>query len=193
MPHGAIECCSVNSPDHLCFEYLEGEEGTLEMPQYSCLPARTVAERSPLLCTSALDCPSGLHCMKPSLENSTKLVKIERASGNVVLFLGHPAEVYKTVRVSDYVPIYFIPSSLPDAAVLLCKYIVTFSAGLGIINIIPCFYLDGQYIINAVAEIVLGRHVTQKPARQAVAMGITILGTFLLIFNFVVQVWKLIL
>ncbi|KAK7789542.1 hypothetical protein R5R35_010321 [Gryllus longicercus] len=181
---GAVECCGPRSSDHLCFEYLEGEEGTLELPQHSCLPGRIVVEAAELMCGAARDCTQGLHCMVPSLENNTKLVRIERLDAKVVLFLGHPAEVYRTVVVSDYVPLYFfISSSIPEVVTRLCKYITIFSAGLAVINVIPCFGLDGQYIVRALADFLLGKRIPHKSVRHAIALFMTIAGTFFLFLN----------
>ncbi|XP_046986424.1 membrane-bound transcription factor site-2 protease isoform X1 [Schistocerca americana] len=183
LPNGAVDCCGMNSPDHLCFEYLEKEGGTLELPQHSCLPGRKVVESAALMCSKATDCTSDLHCLKPSLENSTRLVRIERLDAKVVLFLGRPAEIYHTIAVSDYVPLYFIPSTLPEMVTQICKYCILFSSGLAAVNAIPCFFLDGQYIMRALIDFLLGKKIPLKSVRQTLAVFITIIGTFFLTVN----------
>jgi S2P endopeptidase len=184
LPGGAIECCSANSPNLLCFEYLDVEENMPELPQHTCLPGRIVMESTDEMCVTANDCSVGLHCLKPSLDNNTRLIRIKRANGKMVIFLGHPSEVYHTVQTSDFVPLYsIIPSAIPDTIVHMCRYVSLFSAGLAIINIIPCFYFDGQYIIQAVLNILLAHKVKHTSVRTAIALCVTICGTVFIFGN----------
>lgn len=188
-----MECCAPSSTQHLCFEYLEAEGAALELPQHSCLPGRVVVEAAELMCLRAGDCTSGLHCLRPSLENSTKLVRIERLDAKVVLYIGHPAQIFHMVQVSDYVPLYFISSTIPDMVTRLCKYIIIFSAGLAAINVIPCFYLDGQYIIHALTDFFLLKKVPMKSVREVTSMFFTVFGTFFLsLYMFSVSISKFI-
>lgn len=155
-----------------------------ELPPHTCLPGRIVMESTDEMCVTASDCSMGLHCLKPSLDNHTRLLRIKRANAKMVIFLGHPSEVYHTAQVSDFVPTYsIIPSAVPDMIVQMCKYVSVFSAGLAIINIIPCFYFDGQYIIQSVSDILLARKVKHKSVRAAVAACITVCGTVFVFGN----------
>jgi S2P endopeptidase len=155
-----------------------------ELPQHTCLPGRIVMESTDEMCVTASDCSIDLHCLKPSLDNHTRLIRIRRANGKMVIFLGHPSEVYHTVQVSDFVPLYsVIPSAIPDMIVQMCKYLSVFSAGLAIINIIPCFYFDGQYIIQAISNILLAGKVEHKSVRTAVALCVTVCGTVFVFGN----------
>ncbi|XP_023725871.1 membrane-bound transcription factor site-2 protease isoform X2 [Cryptotermes secundus] len=184
LPGGAIECCSAKSSDHLCFEYLDKEENMPELPPHTCLPGRVVIESTDEICVTASDCSVGLHCLKPSLDNHTRLLYIKRANAKMVIFLGHPSEVYHTVRVSDFVPVYsIIPPAIPEVIMQMCKYLSVFSAGLAIINIIPCFYFDGQYIIQAICNILLAHKVKHKSVRNAIAVFITVCGTIFIFGN----------
>jgi S2P endopeptidase len=155
-----------------------------ELPPHTCLPGRIVIESTDEMCVSGSDCSVGLYCLKPSLDNHTKLLSIERANAKMVIFLGHPSEVYRTVQVSDFVPLYsVIPPAVPEVIVRMCKYLSVFSAGLAIINIIPCFYFDGQYIIQAVCNILLTHEVKHKSVRNAIAVFITLCGTLFIVGN----------
>lgn len=188
---GAVECCTSNSPRHLCFEYLENEAEPLELPQYSCLNARTVIEVATQMCYKANDCSPGLHCFRPSLENSTKLLRIKRKTGNIVLFLGHPAEIYHTVVVSDYINLYSLfPSYLPERLKTLAEYTSTFSAGLAILNVIPCFYFDGQHIIRALIDAFFSKKIIHSSVRHAISLCITFVGTFILAFYLGTTIWS---
>lgn len=101
-----------------------------------------------------------------------------------MLFFGHPADIYRTVDVSDWVPKYsFLYPKLPESFALFCKYITVFSAGLAIINVVPCFFLDGQYILNIVVLYLLNSMPHNKNIRESTVLTITSIGTLLLIIN----------
>lgn len=187
---GTVECCSSNAPRHLCFEYLDSSEEPLQLPQHSCLNARTVVEHVTVLCHNARDCPDNHHCFRPSLENMTRLVSISVQNGRVVLFLGHPGEIYQTVSVSDFTDLYTLfPTSIPERIQLLCNYIVSFSFGMALLNIIPCFYFDGQHIIRTILDIYLLKHVEHSSVRHALSLCLTFIGTFILGLYLVVAFW----
>ncbi|XP_073982362.1 membrane-bound transcription factor site-2 protease [Rhodnius prolixus] len=178
----AIDCCGDTDGQDICFEYIGSETEPLPLPQHSCLHARSVVELSSGPCSKHGDCPPSLHCFKPSLENSTKLIRIYRSIGKTVIFLGSPAEIYHSVKTTDFISIYkYLPSSLPDAVTKLCHFITIFSFGFAIVNIIPCFYFDGQHIIRAVTELVLIKKVPIASVRHAVSLCITIFGSAMLI------------
>lgn len=110
------------------------------------------------------------------------MVQIKRREGKDVLFIGHPGDIYRTIEVSDWVPKYsFLNSDYPEALALLCKYVTVFSAGLAIVNVVPCFCFDGQYIVAAL--FLLRSRIRQKSLRQALAMTVTCIGTLLLGIN----------
>jgi len=113
-----------------------------------------------------------------------QIVQIKRKIGKDILYFGHPADIYRTVDVSDWVPKYsFLYPKLPESMALLCKYITVFSAGLAIINVVPCFFLDGQYIINIVVLYLLNSMPHNKNIRETTILTITSIGTLLLIIN----------
>lgn len=190
MSESMIECCSNNSPRHLCFEYVGSELEPLPLPQHSCLYARKVIELSSSTCLSPSDCPTSLHCFRPSLGNSTKLIRIFRAQGPVVLFLGSPSEIFHSVQTSDFINLYsFLPSAIPDAITKLCQFITIFSSGIAVLNIIPCFYFDGQYIIRATLDVLLAAKVPLSSVRHAISLCITILGSLLLAIYIVIMLF----
>ncbi|XP_012261670.1 membrane-bound transcription factor site-2 protease [Athalia rosae] len=186
MANGAVSCCGDDSEEggSLCFEYIEGPPAApLQLPPHSCLPARLVILNTQRFCQYSHHCaPHEMHCMQPSLDNVTKVVQIKRREGKDVLFIGHPGEIYRTVDVSDWVPKYsFLSSDVPEALALLCKYVTVFSAGLAIVNVVPCFYFDGQYIVGAL--FLLRSKIRHKSLRQALALCVTCIGTLLLGVN----------
>ncbi|XP_036140201.1 membrane-bound transcription factor site-2 protease isoform X2 [Monomorium pharaonis] len=186
--NGAVNCCTSDSEinGNLCFEYIEGPQtAPLHLPPHSCLPVRTTLNQSQNFCQASHECLSqDTHCMKPSLDNVTKIIQLKRKIDKDVLFVGHPADIYKTVDVSDWVPKYsFLDPKLPESFALLCKYITVFSAGLAIINVVPCFFLDGQYILSVVVLYLLNSMPHSKNIRESIVLTITSIGTLLLITN----------
>lgn len=173
---------------------MESEDEPLELPQFSCLNVRRVVELADYMCYKSSDCPVGLHCFRPSLENATKLVLIKRNVGNIVIFLGHPAEIYHTVMVSDYVNIYpFFPSSIPERIKLLAQYMSSFSFGMAILNIVPCFYFDGQLITRALIDIYFAKKIQHNSVRHAISLCVTFIGTFILMIYLGVAFWSVLL
>ncbi|XP_015428984.1 PREDICTED: membrane-bound transcription factor site-2 protease [Dufourea novaeangliae] len=186
---GVINCCTRDSESRgsLCFEYIEGPQAApLHLPPHSCLPVRVMINQSQNYCHASNECIfHDTHCLKPSLDNVTKIVQIQRREGKDVLFFGYPADIYQTVDVSDWLPKYsFLNPKLPEAVVILCKYVTIFSAGLAILNVIPCFSLDGQYIIDTVVLYFLNLTRQNKHIRQTIVLTVTSIGTLLLVINF---------
>ncbi|XP_014240010.1 membrane-bound transcription factor site-2 protease [Cimex lectularius] len=181
ISESVIECCGVNNPRHLCFEYIGSDDEPLPLPQHTCLFARRVIQLSLKTCVKAKECPYFYHCFRPSLENSTKLVHIKREKGDDVLFLGNPAEIYHSVQISDFISLSdYFPSAIPDAITKLCQFLTIFSSGLAVLNIIPCFFFDGEHIIKALIELTLSKRLPLLSARQVVHISISLFGTMML-------------
>ncbi|XP_012276911.1 membrane-bound transcription factor site-2 protease [Orussus abietinus] len=188
MSNGAVNCCSADSEINgsLCFEYVEGTQvAPLQLPLHSCLPARIIADQSQKFCQSSQHCSSlGTYCMRPSLDNVTKVVQIKRQEGKDVLFFGYPGDIYRTVDVSDWIPKYnILHSEVPETLALFCKYIIAFSAGLAIINAVPCFCFDSEYITNTLTHYLLKSVIRHKSLRHAIALTITCMGSILFGIN----------
>lgn len=154
-----FDCCDQKRSSNLCFEYLDTADGILELPTHACLPARTIIEKSSNFCTFPPNtCPGNLFCFRPLLVNNTNLFKIIRRDKPNVVYIGLVTDLYRTIEVSSYIPEYlFKTTDLPDIVTKYCKYVIIFSLGLAIINIIPCMFFDGQHIIGILVQIVCGR------------------------------------
>src|SRR6218665_1662540 len=73
------------------------------LQQHSCLPARSTSERP--RCHAVDDCfdpNSSMVCVKPSLDNSTRLLRILLHGRQPVLFLGHPLDLYYSGFISGH-------------------------------------------------------------------------------------------
>lgn len=178
---GLIECCDRRNLKNVCFEYLpETDYSVLELPQHMCLNARTSIENSMGYCQhSTKECKDSF-CIKPLLNNYTTVIQMKRQpSGKKdVLYIGHPADITKTVKVSAYVPkTSWFGASFADGISLFLKYTIVFSIGLAVVNIIPCYGFDGQFIISAIVHHFLQRLLPERSKRDFVIFLITFTGT----------------
>ncbi|CAH0384965.1 unnamed protein product [Bemisia tabaci] len=188
---GTIDCCRSNMSRNLCFEYLESEFEPIELPQYSCLNVRNVVENFEKPCQTSQEC-EGLHCFRPMLTSPMKLIQIRRQNKPVILFRGHASEIFRSVGVSEYVPRYFMfPSWLPATISKFFSYLHVFSAGIAVVNVIPCFYFDGFHITRVLVHMIWQRSLPSS-VRLAVTTCITILGSFILIIYLVLNLALLI-
>jgi len=157
---------------------------------YACLPARHVTDHS--TCNASISCSSGSICVYPALFNQTKLIRFRIANlSRPVLFIGHVNELRYYVRVSDFVPrlsTILAPVWLPRAIDLFCRYLVTFSLAMALLNAVPCFSLDGQYICQTLTEAFC--HKWPQRRRQSLTNLILYYGTFLLCANVVIGFFK---
>lgn len=178
---GIVECCDRAVSENLCFEHFI-VNGILEMPPYMCLHVRRLIESSGGLCDDQDNCNPGYYCVKPLLDNRTTILQIRRAGGADVLYLGSPGDLYGTTKCSPYVPkLRVLSPQLAENLTLLVKYLTVFSFGLAFVNALPCYGFDGQYIVHIVIHQMLARIVRSRRRRDAIAMAMTVLGSFLLL------------
>lgn len=188
---GPINCCGPNSLTDLCFEYIESLSDPQELPAHSCLNVRKVAENSAFFCDIANQCSSS-HCYRPSIINSTRLVVIERKLKKSVLFLGHPLDL-SYIYVTEYVPkTDYLSSNIPKSIEKFCKYLLMFAGGLAVINVIPCFYFDGEKISRVLVNTMLKDYVEHLSVRLAISLCLTLLGSLILIIYLILGFWSLI-
>lgn len=149
--NNVVECCRKDDYYSFCFEYMEPKMGgDAVLPgQFSCLKPRDMVTSNFQKCTeqNGYLCPPTMHCLKPSMDNYTYLIIIERNGNNAVLFLGVPYDIHKTVFVDQYFPrspifSFFSPTQYEN----LLKYIFIFSMGIAFLNILPCYGTDGHHI-----------------------------------------------
>ncbi|XP_059622487.1 membrane-bound transcription factor site-2 protease [Phlebotomus argentipes] len=178
---GITQCCDPENLANVCFEY-SGENDILEIPQHVCLPIRLTVENSYRYCQEDLKCndrgQEG-YCLKPLLQNSTTILELTRR-GRRVVYMGHPGDIYRTVRVSSFIPkLRYISPAFGDALTLFLRYLVVFSFGLVLVNVIPCYGFDGQHIISVILGHQLAKFGVSSQTRDIVILLITSLCTCL--------------
>lgn len=187
-----INCCDPNSKTNLCFEYIESLSNPQELPNHSCLNVRKVIEMSTSFCDADNQCSSA-HCYSPAMRKNHKLVVIKRLNKNEVLFLGQPIEL-QYILVTQYVSkTDYLSYSIPESIEKFCKYLMMFAGGLAIINVIPCFYFDGEKISRVLVNTMLKDHVEHLSVRLAISICLTIFGSLLLIIYLILGFWSLLM
>lgn len=142
---GTVTCCP-NNPSLNCFENFDEER----LPQYICLNIRSTVEHSNDYCHISA-CPQHSSCIKPILSNSSTIIHMKRRNRiKDLVYYGHPYDVLWYVKVSRFTPkTKLIESWFGNAVELMLKYLVVFSSGLGLVNVVPCYGLDGQFLVVA--------------------------------------------
>jgi len=128
----------------------------------------------------------------PSVDNSTKLLRVISDRREPLLFLGHPLDLHYSVVLSNHIPRYTILHlDLPYIIETFCKYIVSLSGALALLNVVPCYALDGQWILTAFVELLLYRIIPDEETRGLLYTVIVLFGTLLLALNIVIAMWTL--
>lgn len=153
-----VECCRAEDVLNLCFEYMEPKvAGDSALPgQYTCLKPRDMVKKGFVKCTEVdgYMCPKNMHCLKPSLNNITYFLVIDRNEKAPVLYLGLPYDLQRTIFVDQYFPRSSILSGFsPVQFEKLLRYIFIFSMGIGFLNVIPCYGMDGHHIAKNIIQI----------------------------------------
>ncbi|KAM9319274.1 membrane-bound transcription factor site-2 protease [Gastrophryne carolinensis] len=185
---GSVECCSNNSLTDVCFSFTRNGESL----QYACLPARKTIQAS-LECRSNIDCqkaaPKSM-CAIPSIENQTRLIRVKHPPQLDMLFIGYPLHLEYGVSLSSFIPRYnFLSIDFPVMIETFCKYLISLSGALAVINAVPCFALDGQWILNSFLEATLRSVIVEKENRELLGFFILLGGSALLTANVVLGLW----
>lgn len=195
--HSSDYCCPENSSSHVCFKFYSDGSVANELhsdaSRLRCLRARAVSS-APTFCRIDADCAAaaaGHRCAVPYLGadsgggGAQRLMKVARGGGlQPVLFLGQPLELHASVVMTDFRPrgpAY--PLYLPLVLERLCQYIVSLSSALALLNVVPCYALDGHWILEAAVELLLRERVPSAEARAAVSSVCLLLGSLLLAGN----------
>ncbi|XP_039437742.1 membrane-bound transcription factor site-2 protease-like [Culex pipiens pallens] len=191
---GLIECCNAENKASNCFEYMEDINAEdVALPQHMCLNIRKVVENSFAYCHHQPTCPEG-HCFKPMINNFTTIMQIRRDRKPDVIYIGHPADLTRTIRISQFVPkTGLFQPGFADAIQLLLKYVTVFALGLAVINVIPCFGFDGQHIVaTLLANGLVTSRVPQKSKRDVIALCVNIVGTLFVFILLTKVFWQMI-
>lgn len=187
---GLTECCDRKNLKNLCFEYISESNGVLELPQFMCLNVRNVIENSLDYCHKTIKCHDNF-CIKPIVDNTTTVLHMKRLTKKDVMYVGHPADLSRTMKVSDFVAkTKMFPASFIDGIANFIKYVVVFSFGMAVVNVIPCFALDGQFIVSAVFHHILRSAVPKRKKRDLIVFVITFIGSVFFVLAMLRVIWN---
>ena len=175
---GVVSCCPAN-PALNCFENFDEER----LPQYVCLNIRNTVEHSKDYCHKSSSCPQHTSCVKPILSNSSTIIHIKRKNRTKdLVYYGHPYDMLRFVEVSKFTPkTKLFEPWFGDAIELILKYLAVFSSGLALVNVIPCYGLDGQFIVNALISNLPSSHIS-KSRKELISSLIILIGSISLFF-----------
>lgn len=186
---GGRECCREGSLSDICFQvvYGKGRPGT-----FKCLTARTVSARQ--TCQNPRDClgVADFACIFPAVASASRLVRIGQVSAADVLFLGDPRALPFTVSISGYVP--STSYSLlwpPEVLQTFSMYIISISSALALLNMVPAYFLDGQWALTALIEMLLEDALPSEKHRRRLCNGVLVCGSLLMVVNILLALWTL--
>ncbi|XP_074549580.1 membrane-bound transcription factor site-2 protease [Halichoeres trimaculatus] len=189
---GTMDCCSNNSLTDLCFSYMS-PQGRKDR-EYACMPVRKMVTGTQV-CRTSDDCAAHSHsaasiCVTPSLENQTRFIRVTHPPNTHMLFVGYPPHLQYAVSLTNFIPrLGFLNLDLPVFLETFCKYLVSLSGALAVVNSVPCFALDGQWMMNALLEATLVSVVTDRQKRELIGFFLLLAGSALLAANVALGLW----
>ncbi|KAF7635512.1 Peptidase_M50 domain-containing protein, partial [Meloidogyne graminicola] len=126
---------------------------------HACLPAMQITEHAQCQISSRSSksfsiLPYGYVCVVPALYNDTVLLRFQvKDQRKPILFIGYLSEPLYFVGISELTPRFtFVPWWIPRIFELFSSYLITFSLAMGVLNAVPCYGLDGQFISSTVVN-----------------------------------------
>lgn len=185
---GIIQCCDSENIIAACFEYVS-DYGELEAPEHMCLNIRKTIEHSNQYCNLNKKCESNLFCIKPQINNATTIIQIKKTDEKDMIYMGHPYDVTSNVKISNYVPKTKLWTPFTaDIISTFLNYIVVFSLGLALINVVPCFGLDGQHIISTTINHIFKNRLHMKQ-REIISLSFTLICSMILFLSLMKTIW----
>ena len=140
-----------------------------------CLPVRKILSLDSYLCATENDCQRNSICVKPfTMSNQTRLVQIKRRNNQDYIYWGFPGDVFSSVTVVECSSPWISVLSIVHWSEDLLRYLISFSLAFGVLNVVPCFYLDGFWILAATLELKvfnLSEAMQKKVLRLLCAFG----------------------
>ncbi|VDL80520.1 unnamed protein product [Nippostrongylus brasiliensis] len=152
--------------------------------RFSCLSAQYVTAQP--TCSEKSNCIKAGEaeeriCVFAALFNGTQLARIS-VKGHLITY----------VRIDPLVARFsWIPHYWAEAVELVPKYFFTLSLALGLLNSVPCYALDGQYIVITCVNWTF-KKFSRRRRQQLISLILTV-GTLLLVANVIIGFVKIVL
>lgn len=204
------KCCGEDSKRHLCFKDAGSFHDTADnsvtpgrqrdlrdtvervklfkkrnnVEDGLCLPVRLLLNTFTGNCNTTKDCMMDEpRCLKPVIEDKlTRLMQLHREDKEPFLFYGYPGELFATISVIEFKP--RLNQWIPVRPLLwydsFLRYLASFSLALGVLNAVPCFFLDGHWITTSLIEALFRNKLTIQ-RRTLLSNLITLCGTALVL------------
>ncbi|KAK2550231.1 Membrane-bound transcription factor site-2 protease [Acropora cervicornis] len=144
------------------------------------------------------------HCCKNSTSSRFcfKYVSLSHSKGFACLparstmqsrkFCNLPTDCDGPVGVIDYQRrSVLLPMEFPNVLETFLIYLVSLSGALALLNMVPCYALDGQWALFAFVDHTLTSYISQEDQRNMLCNVILTLGTLLLASNIMLALWTL--
>nr|XP_039248616.1 membrane-bound transcription factor site-2 protease-like isoform X2 [Styela clava] len=190
--HYWMDCCDIHAPQtHLCYKYTTIQSNNT---MYACLPGRVMISTLED-CVSTKDCHTNkdedqddIVCAKAHTEPGVKFIRITTLRQGLdkhnVLYIGDPADIVRSVTVSDLFPRYtLIPPKLPSIILRFLQYMFSMSGALALLNIVPCYALDGQWAFRAFLNYFASDEKLSQVKKEMICQLVLLAGTSLLAAN----------
>lgn len=185
---GTVSCCPKSNPSLNCFENFDEER----LPQYVCLEIRKTIEHTKNYCHKGMACQENMSCVKPILPNTTTIIHIKRRNRSIeFVYYGHYLDIITNVEISNYIPkTKIFEPSIANGVALMLKYLIVFSSGLAIVNLIPAYGLDGQFLVNTLLSDCLPSRYFSKAQKELISFTVNLSGTIILFLAVFKILWR---
>ncbi len=148
-----------------------------------CLSARSLIATNAPRCNMSAPCGAADTCVDTSLPLDDRLLWVEgtpavhadKQTRELVVMAGSPAWLWQALQLSEHVP-RFATRWLAGFDVRLhtaLLYVMSLSAALALLNLLPVHYLDGSNVLDAVWQYQGGS--PHDPTREWIKTGMTVL------------------
>uniref|UniRef100_A0A183CH89 Membrane-bound transcription factor site-2 protease n=1 Tax=Globodera pallida TaxID=36090 RepID=A0A183CH89_GLOPA len=165
---GEVQCCNefnVSNATHICFRYLAPLSADVQPSEGPSAEKQTTTPKPIFPKFPDFDAEFGVKSDGSALQHA-QAVHLRRKRANLkmlrflvtgqarpVLFIGYLDEPLHMVEVAELTPRFgLIPWWMPRVAELFARYLITLSLAMGILNAVPCYGLDGQFIGATVVD-----------------------------------------
>ncbi|XP_065837409.1 membrane-bound transcription factor site-2 protease-like isoform X2 [Oscarella lobularis] len=175
---GVTECCENSSLFDFCFSV------SVHPKKSACLHARKFTDASH--CDDPSDCQGDDPvCLTPHLDSSSRLFRLANNPHPDIVYVGSPSLLDQTMLLTDCQPVLSWNAlyRLPNALEAFLTYLISLSSALALLNAVPAYFLDGQWILCAAIEHFLSRAIPCADTRRRLCSYGLLGGTALLLFT----------
>jgi S2P endopeptidase len=178
------DCCVEDTlSSEQCWERFKDDKS-----QQFCHSVKTIIADNEY-CKTNSDCHSDEACVAPVLPKDYMILHIKFSNGKQYYYAANPADFYLSVKVSNFQKrfdwLFFVPINLPELWSKFFNYLMSISGALGLMNLAPVYYLDGEYVLRCFVQLLFPAWTEHR--RQGVATLFFRMMTTLFVLNIIVS------